>query len=65
MFWEVSPLFHKYLKPAGAESCTDPDPQNEVGPFAVIIGVAGVVLIVTTVGAEVLLVQVPIIVRTV
>ena len=55
----VSPVFHWYLNPAGAESTTDPEMHNDVGPFVVMIGVSGVVPAVTTIGAETALVQVP------
>ena len=52
---DVAPLDHRYVKPAGAVSVTEPPSQNDVGPLGVIAGVAGAAFTVTVVGALVAL----------
>ena len=48
----VAPFDHKYVVPALEVSVTEPPAQNVVGPEAVIVGVAGKALTVTTVAAD-------------
>jgi hypothetical protein len=55
----VAPFDHRYVKPAGAVSVTEPPAQNVVGPEGVIAGVAGAALTVTTVAADVALQPLP------
>jgi hypothetical protein len=47
----VAPFDHRYVKPAGAVSVTEPPAQNVVGPPAVMAGVAGFAFTVTVTGA--------------
>ena len=48
----VAPVDHKYVVPALDVRVTEPPAQNVVGPEAVIVGVAGSALTLTTVAAE-------------
>jgi hypothetical protein len=59
MLWFVEPLLQRYVNPAGALSVTEPPSQKLVGPPAVIDGVCGVWLTVTSVDCETAEVQLP------
>jgi hypothetical protein len=48
----VAPVDHRYVVPALEVNVTLPPVQNAVGPPAVMVGVAGSALTVTTVAAE-------------
>jgi hypothetical protein len=48
----VAPVDHKYEDPAPDVNITLPPVQNERGPPAVIVGVAGIVFTVTAVAVE-------------
>jgi hypothetical protein len=49
----VAPFDHRYVKPSGALSVTEPPSQNAVGPLAVMSGVEGFAFTVTAVAADV------------
>ena len=51
MLCEVSFVLHKYANPAGAVKVTDPPAQKVVGPPAVMLGVLGSGVTLTTVAA--------------